>query len=236
MSETNSEALAKLQQQATLTSEDARNGFMRDIAKWNLVDNNPYAIAMLLSKLPLAGGNYYTAPQCMVLALEAHRYDADPFVGEIFITPNGKISFTVEFKMKYASRLYKIGVPRYEFKQRPWPKSGPVKYVDYKDGKKEKVMELEQDQGCICSLPVEGFSDAVQGEAWMSEWFMGTNPNWINRWRGLMLPTRARGLAVEALTGLGTSSEHSEIELGNDAQPIPTKVVAPKENAAAAVK
>jgi hypothetical protein len=228
----NPNALAELQKTAQVTSEDARTGFLKEIAHWNLVENNPYAIAMLLSKLPLAGGSYLTPPQCMVLALEAHKYDADPFAGEIFITPNGKIGFTVEFKMKYAARQYKIGVPQYKYMERPWPTGKPVNFTDFNDGKKLKPLPLDKDQGCICSMKVEGFTEAVTGEAWLSEWFMPSNPNWVSRWRGLMLPTRARGLAVEALTGLGSSGEHTEIELGQDAQPVTPKVVAPKEEVA----
>lgn len=222
----NTADLAALQAQAQRGIEQSRNEFMDRIEKWDLSSNNPAAIAILLSKLPIAGGNYLPPPQCLALALSAYKYDADPFVGEIFITPNGKIGFTVEFKMKFAARQYKIGVPKYESLERPWVTP---------DNEIAKMLKLPTDMGCRCSLTVEGFKEPVIGEAWLSEWFMPKNPNWVNRWRGLMLPTRARGLAVESLTGLGSSSDHSETELGELAmetetktEPVKPKVSAPK--------
>jgi hypothetical protein len=116
-------------------------------------------------------------------------------------TDNDKPGTTLEGKKrKSRDRGYNFGPPVFTFDEREWPKGKP------------KIMGFDRDLACICTMELVGFSQPATYTAWLSEWYVSSNPNWVQRTRH-MLQVRAQEKALSMSSGVGVSEQLSELQI-----------------------
>lgn len=150
---------------------------------------------------------YMTPAQATVFALSCFQLNLSPFLNHAWLNPKtGRIALTVEGHREVArSRGYKIGPPLKE------PIDRPFEHIPVSTDSRQKIAALKQsgfdkDYGCKCTIEVIGFKQPAIYTAWLSEWYMPTNPNWKSRTTH-MLSIRAEGHCLEMITGVGISSD-----------------------------
>jgi hypothetical protein len=135
----------------------------------------------------------------------ARSQGLDPFGNGCFYDlENDKPGLTAEGKkQKCHDGGYNFGPPKFEYSNRPWPKSKP------------KIMGFDEDLGCTCEMEIVGFKTPARYTAWLSEWFMSANPNWKTRTEH-MLQVRSQEKAMSMSSGVGVSEQISDQQLSND--------------------
>jgi hypothetical protein len=185
------------------------------------------AMATLMSRtIQNPSGGFISLEQSLVLALYWKATGLEPYKGEIYILPSGKIGISLEGELKLAKKEgHKLGVPQFKPVERPWPAGMLMQRKNPAKGGTDLIdFKLDFDPGIECTILVDGEPSVYT--AWFTEWFMPYNPNWWSR-RTHMLMVRAESHALAFGTGISVSQE-----TGAESQPEPkiakTEVVAPK--------
>ena len=155
---------------------------------------------------------YLSIPQARVLAWSCFEDGLNPVKNEAWINPKtGKVAYTVEGQRRIArNRNIAIGPPQKTPVEREFA-AIPVSIESRSQIAKLKAAGFERDYGCTCEIEVQGFKNPARYTAWLSEWYMPTNPNWKAR-TVHMLGVRAEGHCLELITGVGISSDISKDE------------------------
>ena len=213
--------LLELQKQATAVQRSS------ELDKWSAVTDYDYRkipppiIALMYKDLGLG-----TLAQCLALALERYETGKNPLKGHIYILPSGRIGTSLEgMEIDLKREGVKLGKPKYEDVTRPWRKGIVLKRKE--DGRWFDITEKDFDgkePGKTCRMMID--DEPVEYTCWLTEWFMGGNPNWWNRmpW---MLEVRAKMNCIKLGSGLGISEEI--VDTDNSSPKAETTVKAPKE-------
>jgi hypothetical protein len=208
MSSSTSQALSELKQAESMVAS-SKDAEFADLQSYDFKSNPPLAMAKLMSKtLKRPDGSYMGVADCFVLALHWFETGLNPYKGEIYMLPSGRIGESLQGKLKDAKREgYDLSNPLFEELDREWPKrNGKPLELIRKDKGKEYPFFLEREPGIKCILTVNG--KPVEYSAWLTEWFMPSNPNWFDR-APHMLRIRSHEKAVSQATGIGVSEEIS---------------------------
>lgn len=192
----------------------------------------PPLMARLLCERPYPpaykGGppRYLTFPQATWLALWATQEDVSPLGNEIvFQFDTWACSLTTEGqKHKLRNLQIEATPPVFRFIERSWPngrgrKAPPELWeiVEVPDPVRPGKTTLKEqppanDRGCVCRIEVwqRGEWKPSEYTAWLSEWIMVRNSNWLER-TDHMLQTRAYDKAMENVTGVGISAPIPEV-------------------------
>jgi len=214
------EALLELQKQATTVQKQSKDADLAEITSYNFTENTPLSMARLISQMPWgASGSYLPMPQCMALALHWFVLGLNPFIGDIFILPSGKIGMSLQGLLKKAKNDgYKLGVAKFTDCSRDWPK-GLV--LSRKERGRDIDFSMEKEPGVRCEMTVN--DQPVEYTAWLSNWFMPANPNWFNR-MDWMLRVSAQKRCLALGTGIAVSEEIADDNAAGskDSAPVAT--------------
>lgn len=215
-----SNKLAELQATASQVQRQSKDAEWGEIKSYNQDEIPPLMMAKLYAALPWGpSGSYLTIPQALMLAITARRRKLNPEEGDIFILPSGRIGTSLQGQLKEAVSLgNKLGARKFESVTRPWPK-GLV--LTRKERGRDIDFSMEQDPGVRCEMTIN--DNPVEYTAWLTEWFMGGNPNWYSR-MDWMLRVRAMTRVLSLGTGIAVSEEIAD----TDNTGGPPKVQEPK--------
>lgn len=218
------EALLALQKQATAAQRSS------EVDKWSAVTDYDYkkipppVMALMYKDLGLG-----TLAQCLALALERYETGKNPLKGHIYILPSGRIGTSLEGMLIDMKREgVKLGKPKYESTSRPWRKGIVLKRKE--DGRWFDVTEKDFDgkePGKICRMTID--DEPVEYTCWLTEWFMGGNPNWWNR-MDWMMEVRSQMNCIKLGSGVSISEEIVDTDTTtNTSAAARQEVKAPKE-------
>jgi hypothetical protein len=147
-----------------------------------------------------------TPIESLVFAIRAYELGVSPFSNECwFNTQTKSINLTLEGKKKVARNMgYNLGAPKFSRETRAWP--NPI-----------KIQGLTEDIGITCTISVEvtgGLRENTSYTAWLSEWYMPTNPNWKSRPEH-MLQVRSFEKAISFSTGVGSSEQPGDADIAS---------------------
>jgi len=215
--------LAELQATASQVQKASKDAEWSEIKSYNLDEIPPLAMAKLYAALPWGpNGTYLTIPQALMLAITARRRNLNPEEGDIFILPSGRIGTSLQGLLKGAKMEgNKLGARKFEALTRPWPK-GLV--LTRKEFGKTIDFSMEQEPGIRCEMSIN--DEPVEYTAWLTEWFMGGNPNWYSR-MDWMLRVRAMTRVLSLGTGIAVSEEIADTDSVGTAAKV--EVRSPKE-------
>lgn len=227
MSDT-STALAQ-ERAAQSTLAQVRQSELEGIAAYDFHQNTPLAMAKLISRtLRRPDNSLPSLEDSLVLALHWSQTGLNPYLGEIFLLPSGRVGMSLQGELKRAILDgHKLGAPRFKPVTREWPTMNGKPVEMERNHKKQMIsFHLAQDIGCECTLSIDG--QDVMYTAWFTEWFMPYNPNWWDR-KEHMLMIRSFDKTLSFGTGIAVSQEIAGAETPSDnAMPIAdAKVVAP---------
>jgi hypothetical protein len=215
--------LAELQATASQVQKASKDAEWAEIKSYNLDEIPPLAMAKLYAALPWGpNGTYLTIPQALMLAITARRRNLNPEEGDIFILPSGRIGTSLQGQLKEAkANGNQLGARKFESLSRPWPK-GLV--LSRKEFGKTLDFAMDNEPGIRCEMSINDAT--VEYTAWLTEWFMGGNPNWYSR-MDWMLRVRAMTRVLSLGTGIGVSEEIADTDSVSSAAKVEPK--APKE-------
>lgn len=221
-------AVLEQQKAAQATLAAAREDALAAIANYDFKSNPPLAMARLISRtLRKPDGSLPSLEDSLVLALHWFETGLNPYRGDIYPLPSGRIGLSLQGEIKEAKREGHKFIPKYEFVTREWPTvdgkpdGKPIELVRKSRGVETKF-SYPKEPGCKCILQIDG--SEVEYTAWVTEWFMPTNPNWFERMHH-MLMVRSFSNALSFSTGIGVSQEISTAESPSDTQQILTPKV-----------
>jgi len=218
--------LAELQATASQVQRQSKDAEWGEIKSYNQDEIPPLMMAKLYAALPWGpAGSYLTIPQALMLAITARRRKLNPEEGDIFILPSGRIGTSLQGQLKEAVTLgNKLGARKFENVTRPWPKGLVLTRKEGRGGK-EIDFSMEQEPGVRCEMTIN--DSPVEYTAWLTEWFMGGNPNWYSR-MDWMLRVRAMTRVLSLGTGIAVSEEIADTDSASSA-PKTMEPKAPKE-------
>lgn len=195
--------LTELQKAATAVQKKSKDEEWEAISSYNFAENTPYSMAKLISQMPWGpSGSYLPMAQSMALALHWYATGLNPFFGEIFILPSGKIGTSLQGMLKGAKREgFTLSAPKYTDVTRPWPK-GLI--LSRREGRNDVQFTLPEDIGVKCAMTIN--EQPVEFTTWFTEWFMPGNPNWYTR-ASWMLRVQAQKRCLAIGTGIAVSEE-----------------------------
>ena len=216
--------LAELQATASQVQRQSKDAEWGGITSYNQDEIPPLMMAKLYAALPWGpSGSYLTIPQALMLAITARRRKLNPEEGDIFILPSGRIGTSLQGQLKEAVTLgNKLGARKFESVTRPWPK-GLV--LTRKERGRDIDFSLENEPGVKCEMTIN--DSPVEYTAWLTEWFMGGNPNWYSR-MDWMLRVRAMTRVLSLGTGIAVSEEIADTDSASSA-PKTQEPKSPKE-------
>jgi len=192
------EAILKLQQEAMALAKKDK------AAEWEgIVGFTPKELGVInMAKLYYAMNYAPSIPHGIILAMHCDKFDykVRPEEGHVYITPAGKVGTSLEgLKIKCEHQGMKMGIPTFVDAERE------KEFILEVKGQNRQT--LKKDTGITCYLEVNGTT--ANYTAWLSEWFMGSNPNWVNRTEH-MLRVRAESNCIKFATGVGVSESLEE--------------------------
>jgi hypothetical protein len=216
--------LAELQATASQVQKQAKDAEWGEIKSYNQDEIPPLMMAKLYAALPWGpSGSYLTIPQALMLAITARRRKLNPEEGDIFILPSGRIGTSLQGQLKEAVMTgNKLGARKFDNVTRPWPK-GLV--LTRKKDRQDIDFSLPEEPGVRCEMTIN--DSPVEYTAWLTEWFMGGNPNWYSR-MDWMLRVRAMTRVLSLGTGIAVSEEIADTDSTSSA-PKTMEPKAPKE-------
>jgi len=197
MSEQPNTAILELQKQAMELQKKDKAAEWEGLSGYTYMDLG----VVNMAKLYYAANYAQSIPHGIILAMHCAKYEykISPDEGHVYITPAGKIGTSLEgLKIKAEHRGMKMGIPRFTEVERPNEFTVEIK------GQKQTI---KLDKGVKCELEING--QPCDYTAWLSEWFMGSNPNWVNR-TNHMLRVRAESNCIKFATGVGVSESLEE--------------------------
>lgn len=207
-------------QQVALQRKQERNAEITGIVS-SIKDMGDPSLAMDVwilcqRKFKGKGGEYQLEPwQALAWAKFAKEEGLSTGGNETFFDPvNGKCGVTLEGKKRKSRDLgYNFGPPVFEKSVRPWPKG------------KIKIQGFEEDMAYTCSMEIVGFKAQARYTAWLSDWYVSSNPNWVAK-TDHMLQVRAQEKAMSMSSGVGVSEQISEMQIAGpevvESEPVPT--------------
>jgi len=222
----NTELLAKVDAAKESRALAKQEGFMQMAEQFKSFDWRnvpPPAMATLLTKIPHKGRYgepdwYMTPEQAFIHALRCYQLCVDPTSKEVwFNRDTWETNLTAEGQRKVSGqRGIEAGPPSFTRIEREWPSGS-----DNPGG-------FENDIGFTCEIEIKGYRKPVNYTAWLSEWYMPKNPNWVSRTEH-MLQVRASDKCYEFVTGVGISSTLAEAPQEAENEPPPQITASPVE-------
>ena len=205
------EAVAKAQEGRALVKAEAVDQALAGLdLDWR--KSSAAAVVHVLCTSPcgtddMGNPKYLSIPQARVLAWSCFEDGLNPVKNEAWINPKtGNVAYTVEGQRKIArNQGRQLGPPQKTPVDRDFG-SVPVSTESRSQVAKLKAAGFDRDYGCTCEIEVIGFKRPARYTAWLSEWYMPSNPNWKARTQH-MLGVRAEGHCLETITGVGVSSD-----------------------------
>jgi hypothetical protein len=131
----------------------------------------------------------------------AENYGLDIMAGDVYMPPGGRLSTTAGAKIKHAIGTGKIEGYNVTIEE------GPRIKITYSTGGKQAVWEGAELTAKV-TVKVKGWKEAITYEAKLSEWFVGTNPNWRDR-AAYMLRKNALSKAFDEVAPMGTEADEA---------------------------
>lgn len=144
----------------------------------------------------------YDMPTIITAVLYADNMGLDAMAGDVYMTPEGRISTTAGAKIRHAMSTGRIAGYSVELTKR-----GEIT-LDWTDSKKGPQQWKGPDLAVKVTVFVKGWDKPIIYEAFLDEWFMGINPNWRNR-PAYMLRKNALSKALEEVAPMGTESDEA---------------------------
>jgi hypothetical protein len=174
--------------------------------QWDSPDNQPLAMAFLLTHMPLAKGATMSLPEALAFYLTAIAEGANPFTGELYRTGAWRFATNVQAKINKLRKMgIDVGVPKFTKKEREWPKidGKPKKLIRYVNNQAVSF-DMEKEPGVVCEITIG--KSPVEQEVWLIGEYMPNNQNWYDR-MDHMLQVRALGRCVTFGGGEGVSDQ-----------------------------
>lgn len=143
----------------------------------------------------------YDIPTIVTAVLYADNMGLDAMAGDVYMTPEGRISTTAGAKIRHAMSTNRIKGYSVELTK------GPDVTLEWrtKDGPQKLTTP---DLRVKVTVTVAGWEKPVIYEAFLEEWFVGTNPNWRNR-PAYMLRKNALSKAMDEIAPMGVESDEA---------------------------
>lgn len=205
------------------TQKKIKDAEWETFTSYNWKEVPPPVLANMYSKLPLGpSGSYLTVAQCLALALEYFETGKNPLKGHCYILPSGRIGTSLEgLLIELKNKGVAIGKPKYEKVKRPWPK-GLI--MSRKERGRDLEFQLDEEPGMRIVVKID--DEEVEYTCWLTEWFMGANPNWYTR-MDWMLRVRAFMNCLKLGSGVGISEEIADEGGTQKEAPAPPEAKAP---------
>lgn len=172
------------------------------------VDSQSISVMLRAALLKRTSWKEFDFPTILHAVVYADRMGLDIMAGDVYIAAGGRISTTANAKIRHAIGTGRVVGYHVEMKE------GPDVAIEY-DGKNGKLKWAGKDLTAKVTVHVKGWTEPMVYEAKLSEWFVGTNPNWRMR-PGYMLRKNALSKALEEVAPMGIEDD--------DAPPIPTAI------------
>jgi hypothetical protein len=143
----------------------------------------------------------HAVPVILAAVMYSDRMGLDIMAGDVYMTPDGRMSTTAGAKIRHAMSTNRI--KGYDVEIVP---GAPItlKYTT----KKGEESWTGPNLSAKVTIFVKGWSKPVTYQATLEEWFMGTNPNWRTR-PAYMLRKNALSKAMEEVAPLGVEGDEA---------------------------
>ena len=158
-----------------------------DFAKWTLVQQ--------IAALKEGVWKDISINQIMFGLAYAHRIGADPLLGDLFPTGNGRWGTSNKYKIRRALATQKV-------------KGWTTEFRDTGLAWNYRKCLQQTDLECTVTVEVEGFTKPIVRKALLSRWYIEANPNWASRPEH-MLELNTLAHAVEYVDLVGTEDDEA---------------------------
>ena len=192
-----------LEQAAQTQQKTLKDGEWSGVTSYDWRQVPPPVLAKLYSQLPMGPKQtYLPMAQCFALAMEYFETGKNPLKGHVYILPSGRLGTSLEgLLIELKNKGVVIGKPKYERATRKWP-AGLL--LERFDNRQTVPFKMDEEPGMTVTVSIDG--EDVTYTCWLTEWFMGGNPNWWSR-MDWMLRVRAFMNCLKLGSGVGISEE-----------------------------